>query len=61
MRPTSGAICAARWPRMVGRELVAGLVDERAGEVLALADDYAFGEGGADGGLIGRGRSGEGE
>ena len=44
-----------------GGELVAGLVDEGAGEVLAVAYDYAFGETGLDGGLVGSFGSSEGE
>ena len=43
------------------RELVAGLVDERAREVLALADDDAFVEGGLGWRLGRRSRGGEGE
>ncbi len=48
-RPTSFAMSAAHCPRIGGRELVAGLVDKRASEVLAFADDHAFGESGFDG------------
>ena len=42
-----------------GGELVAGLVDEGAGEVLAVADDDAFGKTGLDSDFVGGGGGGE--